>query len=36
LLTIATYFYYEMWQMDVKMAFLNATLRKSCTWYNPK
>ena len=30
LLAIDAYHDYEIWQMDVKTAFLNGTLRKSC------
>ncbi|KAK1626283.1 hypothetical protein QYE76_000598 [Lolium multiflorum] len=36
LLAIAAFFDYEIWQMDVKTAFLNGDIEKSCIWYNPK
>ena len=34
MLAIATF--YEIWQMDVKTAFLNGFLNKSCIWCNQK
>ena len=30
MLAVAAFFDYEIWQMDVKTAFLNETLRKNC------
>ena len=36
LLAIAAYFDYEIWQMDVKMAFLNGNLKEDVYMIQPK
>ena len=36
LLAIAARYDYEVWQMDVKTAFLMVILRKTFSWSNPR
>ena len=36
MLAIAAFYDYEIWQMDIKTAFLNGFLKKSCIWCNQK
>ena len=36
MLAIAAFYDYEIWQMDVKTAFLNGHIKKELSWYIPK